>query len=82
MMGSLNFLVNKKICLDIIKDNLMIRIDPEIQSELLKQPGCRLMVFTKRLMKGFLCVKHIAVNLDSGLGKGIQLALDFNPKEK
>jgi TfoX/Sxy family transcriptional regulator of competence genes len=80
MMGSLSFMVNEKMCLGIIKDNLMIRIDPEIQDDLLKRPGCRIMDFTKRPLKGFLYVEPFAVDLDSDLEDWIQLALDFNPR--
>ncbi|HAF30542.1 MAG TPA: RNA methyltransferase [Bacteroidales bacterium] len=82
MMGGLSFMVNEKMCLGIIKDNLMIRIDPEIQDDLLKRTGCRMMDFTKRPMKGFLYVEPIAVDLESDLEEWIQYALDFNPKAK
>lgn len=82
MMGGLCYMVNDKMCVGIIKDNLMIRVDPEIQDQLLKLPFCRIMDFTKRPMKGYLYVDPLGTDLDEDLEKWIQYALDFNPKAK
>jgi hypothetical protein len=82
MMGGLCYMVNEKMCVGIIKENLMVRLDPEIQSTVMKKPGAREMDFTKRPMKGFVFVEPIGVDMDSDLEEWIQLALDFNPKAK
>ena len=82
MMGGLCYMVDEKMCVGIIKENLMIRIDPEIQDELLKKPGCKIMDFTKRPMKGFLYVEPAGMDMDEGLENWVQFALDFNPKAK
>ena len=34
MMGGLTFMVNDKMCVGIVKDNLMARIDPDIYAAL------------------------------------------------
>ena len=52
MMGGLTFMVNDKMCVGIIKDELMCRIDPEIHDAQVEKQGCRIMDFTKRPMKG------------------------------
>lgn len=82
MMGGLCFMVDEKMCVGIIKENLMIRVDPEIQDNLLKEQGCRIMDFTKRPMKGFLYVEPKAIDLDKDLEIWINYALEFNPKAK
>ena len=82
MMGGLCYMVNEKMCVGIIKENLMVRLDPEIQSTVMKKPGAREMDFTKRPMKGFVFVEPIGVDMDSDLEEWIQFALDFNPKAK
>jgi len=46
MMGGLTFMVNDKMCIGIIKDEMMCRIDPERQDAALEKPGCRIMDFT------------------------------------
>ena len=75
-------MVNDKMCLGIIKENMMIRIDPEIQEELLQKPGCKIMDFTKRPMKGFLYVEPLALDMEDELENWIQYALDYNPMAK
>lgn len=80
MMGGLTFMVDDKMCVGIIKENLMVRLDPDIFEEALTKPGCRVMDFTKRPMKGYVYVEPSAIDMDNDLAYWIQLALDFNPK--
>jgi len=82
MMGGLTYMINDKMCVGIIKENLMVRIDPENQEELLKKPGCKEMDFTKRPMKGFLFIEPLGVDMNEDLEYWIQLALEYNPKAK
>lgn len=82
MFGGLTFMVDEKMCVGIIKDDLMVRIDPDKENEFLKDEGCSRMDFTKRPMKGYLCVAPEGVDMDEDLGKWIQRCLDFNPKAK
>lgn len=51
MMGGLTFMVNDKMCIGIIKDEMMCRIAPEMQETALAKNGCRIMDFTGRPMK-------------------------------
>lgn len=46
MMGGLTFMVNGKMCVGVHTDELMCRIDPEVQPEALKHASARLMDFT------------------------------------
>ena len=39
MMGGLTFMVNDKMCIGIIKDEMMCRIDPTLQEPLWKGPA-------------------------------------------
>jgi TfoX/Sxy family transcriptional regulator of competence genes len=82
MMGGLCFMIQEKMCVGIIKENLMIRVDPETQDDLLQKEGCRIMDFTKRPMKGFLYVEPIAIDMDNELEYWINQALEYNPKAK
>ena len=41
MMGGLTFMVNNKMCVGILKDDLMARIDPAIYETALEKNGCR-----------------------------------------
>ena len=82
MFGGLCFLVDEKMCVGIVKNNLMARVDPDIYNDLLNHKGARPMDFTHRPMKGFLFVDPKGVDLDDDLEEWIQHCLDFNPKAK
>jgi TfoX/Sxy family transcriptional regulator of competence genes len=82
MFGGLVFMVQDKMCVGIIKDELMVRIDSENEDDFLKEEGCRLMDFTKRRMKGYLYVAPEGIDMDEDLDKWVQRCLDFNPKAK
>ena len=82
MMGGLTFMVDDKMCVGIIKEELMCRIDPESEAEALKAAEARPMDFTGRPMKGYIMVSAIGVDSDADLSDWVQLALDYNPKAK
>lgn len=80
MMGGLTFMVNGKMCVGILNDDLMARIDPAVHDEAMKKNGCREMDFTGRPMKGFVFVGPDGTKTD--LAYWIKLALDFNGRAK
>lgn len=82
MMGGLCFLVDGKMCVGIVKNQMMARINPEIQEEVLKKKGCREMDFTGRPMKGFVFVEPEGIDFDEELDEWIQLCIDYNPIAK
>lgn len=82
MMGGLSFLVDDKMCIGVVKDNLVARIDPEFYEQALTKNGCRKMEFTGREMKGFVSIEPLGIDMDTDLEYWIQLCLDFNPKAK
>lgn len=82
MMGGLVFMVDGKMCVGIIKDELMCRIHPDWQTELLEKEGCRIMDFTHRPMKGYILVDSSGMKTVNDLDQWIRLALEFNPLAK
>lgn len=82
MMGGLTFMVNAKMCVGILNDDLMVRLAPEVYDEALERPGCRAMDFTGRPMKGFVFVDPEGAKGAKQLNYWIGLALDFNKKAK
>ena len=54
-MGGLTFMVNDKMCVGIIKEELMARLDPDISETVLSNENCRRMDFTGKPLKGFYC---------------------------
>jgi TfoX/Sxy family transcriptional regulator of competence genes len=82
MMGGLTFMVNDKMCVGIIKDEMMCRIDPAIQEEALSKTGCRIMDFTGRPMKGYVMVDETGMKSQTAFDYWISLCLAFNKKAK
>lgn len=80
MFGGLCFMVNDKMCVGIIKQDLMARIDPKTEDIFLKDKGARIMDFTHRPMKGFLYVDPSGTDMDEDLKKWIFRCLEYNPK--
>ena len=82
MMGGLTFMVNGKMCVGILRDDLMARIDPEVYAAALKKKGCREMNFTGRPMKGFVFINPDGTKGKADLEYWLALALDFNQRAK
>lgn len=82
MMGGLCFMVDDKMCIGIIKNELMARIDPEIYSEALTKKGCKEMNFTGRPMRGFVFVDPEGIDMEKDLEYWVELCLEYNPKAK
>jgi TfoX/Sxy family transcriptional regulator of competence genes len=82
MMGGLTFMVNDKMCVGIIKDEMMCRIDPDIHDSLVEKEGCRTMDFTNRPMKGYVLIDDTGMRTQKDFDYWIELALDFNKKAK
>lgn len=82
MMGGLTFMVNDKMCVGIIQDEMMCRIAPEEQAAALERTGCRIMDFTGRPMKGYVMVDESGMKTKKEFEAWIRLCLDFNKVAK
>ena len=82
MMGGLTFMLRDKMCVGVLKDELMCRIDPEIHEEAIKKKGCRTMDFTKKPMKGFVFVNLLGITSPKDLKYWVGLSVGFNAKAK
>ena len=82
MMGGLTFMVDDKMCIGVVKENLMARIGPDNYEQALTKKGCKPMDFTGRPMKGYVFVNPDGIDMDNELDYWINLCLEFNPKAK
>ena len=80
MFGGLCYMVDDKMCVGVMKDNLMLRIDPEDREALKEADGVEDMDFTGRTMKGFLYARPSAIDSEEALSFYLDKALEFNPK--
>lgn len=82
MMGGLCYMIDDKMCVGIIQNDLMCRIDPELYQSSLDKEHCAEMKFTGRAMKGYILVTPGGIDADDDLEYWVQLCLDFNPRAK
>lgn len=82
MMGGLAFMVDDKMCVGVIKNNMMARIDPDVYEVSITRQNCRPMDFTGKPMKGWIFLEPEAIDMDNDLNEWVQMALDYNPKAK
>lgn len=82
MFGGTCFMVNGKMCIGVVKDEMMCRIDHDLYEEALEKPGCREMVFTGKPMKGYVFVNTDGIKTKKQFDYWISLCLEFNKKAK
>jgi TfoX/Sxy family transcriptional regulator of competence genes len=82
MMGGLTFMYNDKMCVGVIKDELMCRIDPGLHEAAVEKTGCRTMDFGHRPMIGYVLIDQTGMKSKKDFDYWIDLALDFNKRAK
>ncbi len=82
MMGGLVFMYHGKMCLGVIRDEMMCRIDPTLHDMVVEKNGCRTMDFTKRPMKGYIMIEEAGMRSLKDFDYWIDLAVEFNPRAK
>jgi TfoX/Sxy family transcriptional regulator of competence genes len=84
MFGGTGFLLNGNMACGVNKDNLIVRVDPEKHSALLKKPHAKPFDLTGKPMKGWLVVEpdgvKTAKQLSAWVKEGIAFALTLPPK--
>ena len=80
MFGGVAYMVKGKMCVGVLQQDLMVRLDPEIYEKALFRKGAREMNFTGRPMKGFVFIDPTGTNTTTRLKNWINLALQYNPK--
>ncbi|MCE3226967.1 MAG: TfoX/Sxy family protein [Bacteroidetes bacterium] len=82
MFGGVCYMVNGKMCVGIVKDELMCRIGPNAYEAALKKPGCHEMIFTGKPMKGYVFVNEEGMKTKKDLEYWVNLSLKFNDEAK
>ena len=82
MFGGLVFMHHEKMCVGIIKDGLMCRIDPELFEEMLEKQGVTPLATPANGMKEFIVVDETGIRSRKEFEYWVGLALAFNEKAK
>jgi len=84
MFGGVGFLIHGNMACGIHKENMIVRVDPEKHTKLLKKPGARIFDITGRPMKGWLMVEpdgcKTAKQLSAWVKEGVEFTLTLPAK--
>ena len=84
MFGGTGFLLNGNMACGVNKDNLIVRVDPEKHSALLKKSHAKPFDLTGKPMKGWIVVEADGIKTDKQLStwvkEGVEFALTLPPK--
>lgn len=82
MMGGICYMVDDKMCVGVVKNDLMVRLNAADETLFLERKGSRPMDFTGKRMKGYLFINAEGTDMDEDLGYWVDQALQFNPLAK
>jgi len=77
MFGGVGFLLNGNMACGVNKDNLIVRVDPEKHTALLKKPHAKPFDLTGKPMKGWLIVEAAGVKTDRQLSAWVKEGVEF-----
>ncbi|SRR6266511_93168 len=77
IFGGIGFLLNRNMACGVNKDDLILRVDPEKHTVLLKKPHVRPFDLTGRPMKGWLLVEPEGVKTDKQLSTWVKEGIEF-----
>ena len=82
MFGGVCFMVDGKMCVGVVKEEMMCRINPEMDETVLEMTGCRPMDFTGKRMKGYVFISEDGMKTKKNFDYWINLCLEFNSLAK
>lgn len=77
MFGGVGFMIHGNMACGIVKDDLIIRFNPEQHHELLKRPHVKPFDTMGRPMAGWILVDPEGCKTDKALAEWIKLGADF-----
>ena len=82
MFGGMCYMVNDKMCMGVMGDEIMCRVGEENYETASGKQGCRAMLMGGKPMKGYLLVDEDGIKTNAEFQYWVDLCLDFNPKAK
>lgn len=82
MFRGLAFLVNGKMCINVSRENLMCRLDPERYEEVSKRKGFMPMIMRGKKLNGYCYVNGEGFRSDKDFDFWMRLCLEFNPSAR
>ena len=82
MFRGITFMVNDKMCISVSGENLMCRIDPDLQEEVAEKNGFQPMIMKGKELKGYCYVHPTGFKSKKDFEYWVDLCLDYNKKAK
>jgi TfoX/Sxy family transcriptional regulator of competence genes len=82
MFRGVTFMVNGKMCINVVEDEMMCRIDPLLHEAVVEMRGCRTMKMKNREYKGFVLIDEEGMKTKKEFDYWVSLALEFNTRAK
>jgi len=82
LMGGLVFMYNGKMCVGVMKNELMCRVDKNFHAQAITKKGCRTMDFTNRPMIGYVLIDESGMKSKKDFDYWIDLSLAYNQEAK
>lgn len=82
MFGGLAFLVNGKMCVNIVEETIMCRFDPALTEKLSQKKGFLPMLMRERKYKGYCYVAPAGIRAKRDFEFWMNVCLDFNSRAK
>lgn len=80
MFGGIAFMINDKMCVAVVKDELMLRVMDDKYEDMLTLPFARPMDFTRKKMFGFLYIDMAGIEKDLDLKTWVERGVEFGLK--
>jgi TfoX/Sxy family transcriptional regulator of competence genes len=78
MFGGLAFMIEEKMCIGVVKEEIMVRVVESKYESWMEHKHTKPMQFTGKTMKGFLFVEEPGFQSDKDLQQWIDLAIEFS----
>ena len=75
-------MLNNKMCVGVVKEEMMCRIGPDKYEAALEMRGCRTMDFTGKPMKGYVYISGEGMKTNEEFNYWISLCVAFNKDAK
>jgi TfoX/Sxy family transcriptional regulator of competence genes len=82
MFGGVCYMLNGKMCVGVVKDEMMCRIGPDAHEAALEKKGCREMDFTGKPMKGYVYISSEGLKTKKDMDHWVGLCVAFNKDAK
>ncbi len=77
MFGGISFMLHGNMCCGVVRDDLVVRVGPDLYEEAVMEPHARPMDFTGRPLKGLVYVGPGGHRSDEALAKWLKRDVDL-----